>query len=150
MERLEKKYSHIQAAIESLNQVISQHNKWETSLDRDAVEKLGIDYEGIIINLRDSMIQRFEYSIDLLWKYIKTYLEIKLSIVPDVLSPATVVRHAGHARIISENETEALLAMIKKRNLTSHIYQQEIAEILSGEIPTYFKTMQAITSKLHP
>ena len=41
-----------------------------------------------------------------------------------------------------------ILEMIKKRNLTSHIYQEEIAEILSAELPTYLTIMQKIIKNL--
>ncbi len=148
MARLEKKYEHVARAIASFDQALSQYKRWKTSLDQQKIEALGIDYEGVVLNLRDSMIQRFEYSIDLLWKYIKTYLDEKLDIVPDVLSPNNVIRQAGKARLLSEQETMALLDMVKKRNLTSHIYQEEIAEILSGDLPAYLITMQTILANL--
>jgi len=148
MERLEKKFDHLSKAITSFEQAIKQHEKWQTSISPQVVEPLGIDYEGIVLNLRDSTIQRFEYSIDLLWKYLKAYLDQKLRIVPDILSPNNIIREAGKARLINQEETEVLLEMIKKRNLTSHIYQEEIAQILSGELPKYLTTMKYIASKI--
>lgn len=99
MERLEKKYEHLSRAIASFEQALFQYKKWQTELDQQKIESLGIDYDGVVLNLRDSTIQRFEYSIDLFWKYLKTYLDEKLNIVPDVLSPNSIIRHAGRARI---------------------------------------------------
>ena len=150
MDRLEKKYKYLLKAIASFNQALHQHQKWQTKIDRKKVELLDIDYEGIVLNLRDSMIQRFEYSIDLLWKYLKSYLYDQLNIVPDIVSPNNIIREAGKARLISEKETEIMLEMIKKRNLTSHIYQEEIAEILSVELPAYLITMQNIPQTTPP
>jgi nucleotidyltransferase substrate binding protein (TIGR01987 family) len=150
MDRLAKKYDHLNRAIAIFNQAFLQHTKWKTTLNPQKVEGLGIDYEGIVLNLRDSMIQRFEYSIDLLWKYIKSYLYEKLTITPDVVSPNTIIREAGKARLISEEETKILLDMIKKRNLTSHIYQEEIAELLSGELPTFLEIMQKVSANIAP
>ncbi len=150
MDRLAKKYDHLTRAIASFDQAFLQHTKWKTTLNPQKVEDLGIDYEGIVLNLRDSMIQRFEYSIDLLWKYIKVYLDEKLNITPDVISPNTIIREAGKARLISEKETNILLDMIKKRNLTSHIYQEEIAELLSGELPAFLEIMQKVSANIAP
>ena len=147
MERLEKKYTHLSKAITSFEQALNQHEKWQKTISPEKVAALGIDHEGIVLNLRDSMIQRFEYSIDLLWKYLKSYLDQELRIVPDVLSPNTIIREAGKARILTEEETQKLLEMIKK-NLTSHIYQEEIAEILTGQLPDYLTTMQKILTKV--
>lgn len=150
MGRLIKKYEHLAKAIASFDQALSQYAQWQTHIEPEKVESLGIDYKGIVLNLRDSTIQRFEYSTDLLWKYIKTYLDEKLNIVPDIASPNIIIREAGKARLLSEQETKILLEMIKKRNLTSHIYQEEIAEILSAELPTYLEIMQEILSRLSP
>jgi len=57
MERLIKKFNHVSKAVESFNQALTQHYKWQTTLDNEKVEKLDIDYDGILLNLRDSMIQ---------------------------------------------------------------------------------------------
>lgn len=50
--------------------------------------------------------------------------------------------------LLSEQETKTMLDMVKKRNLTSHIYQEEIAKILSGELPDYLVAMQTILNNL--
>ncbi|EKD48546.1 MAG: hypothetical protein ACD_64C00261G0005 [uncultured bacterium] len=150
MDRLSKKYEHLNRAITSFEQALLQHKKWKTTITPKKVEALNIDYEGILLNLRDSIIQRFEYSIDLLWKYIKSYLNEKLSIIPDISSPNTIIREAGKARLISEEDTELVLDMIKKRNLTSHIYQEELAVILSAELARYLAVMQKIFDDIKP
>lgn len=71
-----------------------------------------------------------------------------MSIVPDILSPATIIREAGRARLLTEEETKAILEMVKKRNLTSHIYQEEFAGILTVELPGYFSIMKTVLSKI--
>lgn len=149
MGRLEKKYEHLSKAIASFKQAFSQHHKWQTEIEASKIEALGIDYDGIVLNLRDSMIQRFEYSTDLLWKYLKSYLHEKHSIVPETISPSTIVRESARVGFISEQEAKTILEMIKKRNLTSHIYQEEIAEMLSAELPNYLATMQKIVTTLN-
>ena len=146
---LSKKHDHLKQALKSFDYALVQHKKI-MDIDPKKIEDLGIDYQQILLNLRDSSIQRFEYSIDLLWKYLKTFLDIKLQIVPSVLSPATIIRETARARLISEDEAHTLLEMVKKRNMTSHIYQQEIAEILSADLPSYLECMQTVIEKVRP
>lgn len=150
MDRLAKKYDHVAKAVGSFEQALSQYHKWQTSIDRKQVEAIGIDYEGIVLNLRDSVIQRFEYSIDLLWKYIKSYLKEVHTIEPDVPNPTNIIREASRIRIITEEDAEKLVAMIKVRNMTSHIYQEEIAEILSGKFASYLSVMQKVLTAVKP
>lgn len=148
MDRLEKRFEHLSNAVGNFDQALRQYKKWQTVINPEKTELLGIDHEGIVNNLHDSMVQRFEYSIDLLWKYIKSYLDEKLNIFPDVLSPDNVIRQAGKARLLSENDTKIMLEMIKKRNLISHIYHEEIAQILSSVLPMYLTTMQKILDNI--
>ena len=112
------------------------------------MKEFDIEYQGIVLNLRDSTIQRFEYSIDLLWKYLKAYLDEKLKIVPEVVSPSTIIREAVNARIIDEKQAESLMYMVKKRNLTLHVYQEEIVQILVKDLLDYMRIMQDVLSKL--
>lgn len=99
------------------------------------------EYELVLKALRDSMIKRFSCCVDMLWKYIKLYLEEELELKPEIRSPKHIAREVGAAGLITEQETETLLDMIDSRNMTSHIYKEEIAEQLSREIPCYYGLM---------
>lgn len=105
-----------------------------------------MDYEEEYRGLRDSMVQRFEYSVDLFWKYLKKNLEMK-HLAPENNTPAEVIRKSYSANIITESEAETILAMIQDRNMTSHMYLEEIAEILALKIPDYYKLMHAVAQK---
>jgi nucleotidyltransferase substrate binding protein (TIGR01987 family) len=71
---------------------------------------------------RDSVIQRFEYTLELSWKTAKKYLESQ-GISPT--TPKEAIREAAKAGWI--NNAELWMTFIEKRNLTSHIYQEKIA-----------------------
>jgi len=107
-----------------------------------------MDYEEEYRSLRDSLVQRFEYCVDLFWKYLKKDLEIK-HMMPEIKAPAEVIRKSYTSGIITESEATAILEMIKNRNLTSHIYLEEIAELLAKKIPDFYKLMHGIIQKLH-
>jgi hypothetical protein len=68
MDNLKFKYESTKKSIQGLRQVI-------TILDtKQQTMPLLIDAQTNRQILRDSLIQRFEYSVDTLWKYLKHYL----------------------------------------------------------------------------
>ncbi len=97
--------------------------------------------------IRDSKIQRFEYSVDLLWKFISRYLQIYHGVV--INTPKPVFRELFKTGLITEEETQKLLNMVDSRNKTSHIYLEKIAEKLSTKINDYHQLMKEVTSRLH-
>ena len=96
------------------------------------------------------MIRRFEFSIELFWEYIRTFMETGKKINLESIAPADVVRSACQYRFISEDDTRRCIDMIKSRNLTSHIYKEDIAEQLAREIPAYYTLMQKVLDALQP
>ena len=89
---------------------------------------------------RDSEIKRFEISLDTLWKYLKHYLEKKTGVVQN--SPKSVFRECLKAGIVDDQEVTLALKMVDARNMTSHIYKEEIAEEISTHIPAYYELMK--------
>ena len=87
--------------------------------------------ENII--LRDAMIQRFEYSTEAFWKYLKAYLQTEHNLSAN--SPREVIRTGLKAKLYSEEISKELLQMLDDRNLTSHTYVEELAESIAGRIP---------------
>ncbi len=53
------------------------------------------------------------------------------------------------AKLLTKEDTELFLKMIKNRNFTSPIYKEEVAESISTNIPRFYKLMQFYTKKLH-
>lgn len=109
-----------------------------------------ISHEDMVQAMEDSLIQRFEYSIDLLWKYIKEYLEFVHKIIPEVRSPKNIIRESVKIGLLSEDEGEKAIDMIESRNLTSHIYRKEIAIMLIAKMPEFLKLYQTIVGRLEP
>lgn len=71
--------------------------------------------------LRDSVIQRFEFSWELAWKMLKLQLAF---LGVEALSPREVIRQSLQAGLIQDGEvwTEAQL----QRNMTSHTYDEAL------------------------
>lgn len=136
MELLKSKYHEAQKAITSLEQLLKE---------QDDLLQLKPIMELII---RESLIKRFEYSIDTLWKYLKLYLETKHGVVQK--SPKSVFKELLRVGVIGEEETRQALEMVDDRNLTAHTYNEEIAQEIMDSIPQYHGFMQAILKKSSP
>ena len=90
MENIKKKLATLQSALDTL---------------KDGIERVDIAYEekeGWELTARDSMIQRFEYCTDLLWKMLKVYLEEVENVKLESTSPKGIIREAVQIRILSE------------------------------------------------
>jgi nucleotidyltransferase substrate binding protein (TIGR01987 family) len=135
MEKLTRKRKQIIAALKSLEISIHEFNELNT-IDR---------YHEIV---RDSVIKRFEYSIDIFWKLLKEYLEEKLGMMPPA-APKGVFKAAVDAQIISIEEEIELRLLIENRNLTSHTYNIDLAEAVAQLVPKHYKIMQAIAIRLN-
>jgi len=91
---------------------------------------------------RDSVIQRFEFSVEIMWKSIKKFLELREGIT--CRSPKSCVREFFSAGFISQQEAINLLKMIDDRNRTSHTYHEEIAEEIFENIASYIPLMYKV------
>ncbi len=102
----------------------------------------------LFITARDSMIQRFEYCSDLLWKIIKMYLEEIEKINLQITSPRGIVREAIKINVIKEKDGVICMDIIANRNLTSHVYHQETAHDIAQKIPLLYSEMKIIVDKI--
>jgi nucleotidyltransferase substrate binding protein (TIGR01987 family) len=73
--------------------------------------------------LRDSVIQRFEFTYELAWKMLKVRLEVEAVVAR---TPRETLQEALQAGFIEDGNAWSELQ--KKRNLTSHTYDEELAE----------------------
>lgn len=143
MDKVKQKYAQLLRALKTLNVAVERFKK----LEEKRRPELGYDEDYRL--MRDALTQRFEYTTDLLWKYFKLYLESR-EMVPELKSPKGTIRQACEVKLISEQEAEQLLAMVNDRNLTSHIYVEEVAEQIAGAIPRYYQVMNGIAIRLDP
>lgn len=97
------------------------------------------------IIVRDATIQRFEYTFEALWKFLKEYLKEREGIVSN--SPKSCFREIFSLGFITEEETVKCLEMTDRRNDTSHTYKEEVAQIIYSKIPEYFSEMKGLLKK---
>ena len=126
------------------NSVAQALKQLSSSLSKLEHKKYMVDYE----ELRDSIIQRFEFSIDTFWKFLKEYLEIKRQVIFDSISPRRVFRACLEAHLITDEEFLNLLDIIEDRNRTSHTYSEKIAEEILQRTPGYYNLMYTIFNSI--
>lgn len=71
---------------------------------------------------KEGIVQRFEYTFELAWKTLKDYLAYT-GIVPDQLTPRSVIKQAFSSRIIEDGQT--WINMLEQRNLMAHTYSRK-------------------------
>ncbi len=104
--------------------------RWEERIKDlgNAVTRLGEAIEDSkkyrIESLKDGVIQRFEFSVELSWKTLKQYLESEG--VVNITTPKQTIRE-GFAKEILGNP-DIWIDMLNDRNLTSHIYDSSVSE----------------------
>ncbi len=76
--------------------------------------------------MRDGVIQRFEYTFELSWKTLKRYLEEYGLERVDTLTNRELFRLGGEAGLL--RKVEPWLEYLRRRNQTSHMYSEEIAQ----------------------
>ena len=96
--------------------------------------------------MRDAAIQRFEYTFEAFWKFIKDYLRGKEGIVCN--SPKSCFRELFSVGVITEEDTIKLLEMTDDRNMTSHTYKEKVAQIIYGNLKEYSKSMEEVIGRL--
>ena len=95
---------------------------------------------------RDSTIHRFEFTVEIFWKTIKSFLKEKEGV--DCRTPKSCIREFFSAGYLDEDLTIVLLEMIDDRNLTSHTYREEVAEEIFSRLQRYIEVLKLISLKL--
>ncbi len=81
----------------------------------------------------DGTIQRFEFTFELFWKTLKKILTDEFNI--EAFGPRNVLQQAYSTKLI--NNEKIWLNMLADRNMTSHTYQQDLADQIYDNIKTY-------------
>lgn len=92
----------------------------------------------------DASIQRFEFCVELFWKHLKRIIE---SHGQSVFYPKDVLQAAYAGKLIDD---EAIwLQMLKERNLTSHTYNEQLADEIYTHIKfTFYPIMKKTLDRL--
>ncbi len=137
MAKVNEKLKVMQEALGTLKESIPLFKEYKKKYENEP-NKVN---EQLMEATRDSMIQRFEYCTDLLWKLFKIYLEEVEKIALTSTSPRGIIRESVSIRAIPEKEGNEAMEMITRRNETSHIYHEEIAEAIASEVPFFYELM---------
>ena len=84
---------------------------------------------------KDGVIQRFEFTFELLWKALKIYLEYQGILVK---TPRDSFVEAFRIDLISDEKI--FLDMLEDRNNTSHIYDKKTSEKIFNRIKKKYQT----------
>ena len=95
---------------------------------------------------RDSTIQRFEFTVEIMWKTLKSFLYEYAGI--DCKSPKGCIRDFFSAGYLTEEETTNLLEMIDDRNMTSHTYHEEVAEEIFKDLHIYLPIIEKVKDRI--
>ena len=97
--------------------------------------------------VRDSVIQRFEFSFELAWKTLQLYLEHQGL---EAGSPRQALKGAFAQGIIpNEDEADVCLKMLDDRNLTTHTYHQDLAKSIYRRIAmTYAAELRRMSDRI--
>ncbi|MCD6155892.1 MAG: nucleotidyltransferase substrate binding protein [Candidatus Atribacteria bacterium] len=90
---------------------------------------------------RDSAIQRFEFTFEILWKTIKVYLE-REGLYPK--SPRSSFREFFSLGYLTEQDMALLFRMIEDRNATAHTYRERVAEEIFSRLNQYLEITEKI------
>lgn len=91
----------------------------------------------------DATIQRFEFTFELAWKFLKNYFserDIELNYPKEVLQEAFTVN-------LIDNEN-LWIKMLKDRNLTSHTYDEKLADEIYLRIKLYVPELRSLLNKI--
>ncbi|WP_373515047.1 nucleotidyltransferase substrate binding protein [Persicitalea sp.] len=121
--RWKQRFQNFEKALSRLREAIATENPSD-------LEKAGV-------------IQVYEFTFELGWKTVKYYLEVNEVVVK---FPREVIKEAFKYGLL---DGEVWLDMLQKRNLMSHTYDEETAELAYNLIvDTYFDAIDQVFQKL--
>ena len=83
---------------------------------------------------QQGLIQGFEFTHELAWNLLKDFLEAQG--IAGLIGSRDAIRTAFKNGLLEDGET--WMEMIKARNLSSHTYQQDLAQRIATDILTRF------------
>lgn len=92
-------------------------------------------YDGENDMIRDSVIQRFEFTYELTHKTLQELMKYE-GVTLDNSFPRTIFKKA-YANHLIEDE-KAWIKLLEDRNATSHIYNEKLADEIAGRITAQY------------
>lgn len=124
--------SSYQDKFESLGKALDRYNEALVAYDRDKTDLM-----------RDAVFKRFEFTFELFWKVLKAYL---INEGYDVRSPREVLQKAYGEGLLGEEQL--WLAMLKDRNLASHLYNEGLANETIHHLQSYYPALRDVYQHL--
>lgn len=94
---------------------------------------------------KQGLIQAFEYTFELAWNALKDYFEVQGE--TNIHGSRDALRLAFKRGLIEDGET--WMDMVKSRTLTSHTYNEDVAEQIAADIANrYFSEFVALQTKM--
>ena len=90
-------------------------------------EALALPVDDIV---RDSAIQRFEFTYELAWKLMQAELKSR-GVRCD--SPFDCIKNSAKVKLVDEDD--AWVELVELRNLTSHVYSERMAKDIYEQLP---------------
>jgi nucleotidyltransferase substrate binding protein (TIGR01987 family) len=91
----------------------------------------------------DATIQRFEFTFELFWKVLKDFFYHKGL---EINYPRDVIKQAYADKLV--NNESLWLQMLKDRNLTSHTYDEILADQIFNHIKSYVPLLRESFEKI--
>ncbi|MBF0491184.1 MAG: nucleotidyltransferase substrate binding protein [Deltaproteobacteria bacterium] len=107
-------------------------------------EALAQPYSSFV---RDSVIKRFEYCLELTWKILKRALELEAVLSP---SPKQVFRDSVQVGWIDETELEQWFEYLSYRNNTAHTYNVMVADEVYETAKKFVHSLSILIQKIEP
>lgn len=117
MEKLD--ITSFEKAINSLSLIISRYER-----------------ENYDTDIRDAVIQRFEYTYSLAIKMMARYINFQSPITQTDMTFNEIIRKANRLGLL-KNDLEKWTEYRQKRNMTSHTYDEKIAAEVVSIIPDF-------------
>ncbi|MBA4386259.1 MAG: nucleotidyltransferase [Anaerolinea sp.] len=92
---------------------------------------------------RDGVIQRFEFTFELVWKTVQEYAKYKGL---EVVSPRDSFRVAADLGII--DNPEIWFDFLKDRNESTHLYSEDQAKSIFSHIPSFINEVEKLLSNI--
>lgn len=92
---------------------------------------------------RDGVIQRFEFTFELVWKTIQEYAKYKGL---EVISPRDSFRVAADLGII--DNPKIWFDFLKDRNESTHLYSEDQAKSIFSHVPAFINEVEKLLSNI--
>lgn len=123
-------YTQLKTAIVRFGEMLEafRHNDERPPLERQAVQ--------------DSLIKRFEYTLEIAWKICKRHLEEEGFAEAATGSPKSIIRLAAQRKLVAD--PEAWFGYLRFRQDTSHDYSSDKAEAVMDIAEDFYQDVKKL------